>query len=230
MKPVTRCIAAAVAAGALLLAGCVSPGGYSGYPGGGYGQPGADYPSQYANQLEGTVEGVDSGYGRLRLRVDDRQAGRDRQVEVGYDQRTRLFYQGREYPVDGLERGDVVRVNVAGSGRELWAESIQLVRNIRDSGYGGGGDYGSDYGSDYGQDLRGQVAFVDPRARLIRLDAAGYGGVQVRYDHRTTIAYQRRLLRPEDLGRGDTVRIQARRVGNNEWVAERIIVERPAGY
>lgn len=230
MKPVTRCIAAALAAGALLLAGCVSPGGYSGYPGGGYGQPDAGYPSQYANQLEGTVEGVDSGYGRLRLRIDDRQMGRDRQVEVSYDRRTRLFYQGREYPVDGLERGDVVRVNLAGSGRELWAESIQVVRNIRESGYGGG-----DYGSDYGQDLRGQVVFVDPRARLIRLDGAGYSGnyggnVQVRYDSRTTIAYQRRLLRPEDLGRGDTVRIQARRVGNNEWLAERIIVERPAGY
>lgn len=229
MNNVTRRIAAALAAGALLLAGCVTPGGYGGYPGG-YGQPGTGYPSpsQYGSQLEGTVERVDGAYGRLVLRVDDwRSNNRGQQVEVRYDRNLRLYYQGREYPLDGLERGDVVRVNVVESGRDLWVQSIQLVRNVRDSGYGG------DYGDDYGQDLRGQVAFVDPRARLIHLDNAGYGyggSVQVRYDSRTTVEYQRRLLRPEDLGRGDTVRIQARRIGGNEWMAERIYVERPAGY
>lgn len=203
----------------LLLAGCVTPGGYGSYPGG-YGQPAPGYPSQYGNALQGTVDGVDPGYNRIFLVVDDPRHGGGQRVEVRYDQRTRLFYQGREHPVEGLERGDVIRVDVAQSGRDLWARSIEVVHNIRDSGYGGG----------YGNDLRGSVAFVDTRTRMIRLDGAGYGpNAQVAYDARTTVEYQGRRYRPENLQRGDLVRIQARRLGNNQWLAERIVVERSVG-
>lgn len=225
----------------LLLAGCVTPGGYSGVPGGygggqgGYGQTTPGYPSQYGSQLQGSVEGVNPGYNRISVLVDDSRTGRRQRMDVRYDQRTRLFYQGREYPVEGLERGDVIRMDVTQSGREIWARSIQVVRNVRDSGYGGG--YGNDryndgrYGNDrYGNDLRGSVSFVDTRARRIRLDGGGYGNnVQVAYDARTTVEYQGRRYRPENLQRGDLVRIQARQLGNNQWLAERIIVERSVG-
>src|SRR5690606_31791417 len=240
MNTVIRRTGTALVAGLLvLLVGCVSPGGYGGYPGGGYDQSGPGYPSQYGSQLEGTVEGVDTAYGSVLLRIDDRRSGRPERQEVRYDRRTRLFYQGREYPVEGLERGDVVRVSVVQSGRDLWAESMEVVRNIRDRGYGGGYDrYGNGYDGGYdggrgagnGRDMRGQVAFVDPRARLIQLDSGGYGGsMQVRYDDRTTAEYDRRLIRPEDLQRGDVVRILGRPLGGNDWLAERIIVERPGG-
>lgn len=229
MNTVIRRAGLAMVAGLLvLLAGCVSPGGYGEYPGGGYEQPGTGYPSQYGSQLEGTVEGVDTGYGRVLLRVEDRRSGRSERREVRYDRRTRLFYQGREYPVEGLERGDVVRVSVVQSGRDLWAESMEVVRNIRDRGYGRG--YDDPYGTGNGQDLRGQVTFVEPRARIVQLDSGGYGGsIQVRYDDRTTAEFERRLIRPEDLQRGDVVRILGRPLGSNEWLAERIIVERPGG-
>ena len=233
----------------LLLVGCVTPGSY-GTPGGygtqgtyggvpgGYEQPGPGYPSQYGSQLQGTVEGVDARYNRISLAIDDPRTGRGQRTELRYDQNTRLTYQGRQHPVDGLERGDVIRVEVAQSGRELWARSIQVVRNVRDSGYGGGyGDdrYGGGYGNDryngaYGNELRGSVAFVDPRARMIRVDGAGYGNSsQVAYDSRTTVEFQGRSYRPENLQRGDQVRIQVRQVGNNQWLAERVIVERSVG-
>ncbi len=203
----------------LLLAGCVTPGGYGGAPGG-YGQPAPSYPSQYGSQMQGTVDGVDPGYNRIFLIIDDSRSGREQRVEVRYDQRTRLTYQGREQSVEGLERGDVIRFEAVQSGREIWARSIEVVRNIRDGSYGGG----------YGNELRGSVAFVDTRARLIRLDNAGYGNdVQVGYDARTTVEYQGRSYRPENLQRGDIVRIQARQVGNNQWLAERVIVERSVG-
>ena len=60
---------------------------------------------------------------------------------------------------------------------------------------------------------------------------AGYGGgLQVAYDARTTVEYQGRSYRPENLQRGDLVRVQARQVGyNNQWLAERIYVERSYG-
>lgn len=238
MKHRIRVVGMALASSMLvLLAGCVTPGGYGtqggygnqgGYGGvpGGYDQPSAGYPSQYGSQVQGTVDGVDPRYSRLSLVVDDPRTGRRQRTDLRYDQNTRLFYQGRQHPVDGLERGDVVRVDVTQSGRELWARSIEVVRNVRDSGYGGG--YGDDpYGGGYGSDLRGSVNFVDTRARLIRLDGAGYGNnQQVAYDGRTTVEYQGRSYRPENLQRGDQVRIQARQVGNNQWLAERIIVER----
>ncbi|MGV8942400.1 MAG: DUF5666 domain-containing protein [Lysobacter sp.] len=218
----------------MLLVGCVTPGGYGtqgGYGGvpGGYGQPSPGHPPQYDRQLQGTVDGVDPRNARISVVVNDQRTGRGQRTEVRYDQRTRLVYQGREHPVDGLERGDVIRVDVTQSGRELWARSIEVIRNVRDSGYGGG--YGDDrYGGGYGNDLRGSIAFVDTRTRIIRLDGAGYGNnSQVAYDGRTTVEYQGRTYRPENLQRGDVVRIQARQVGNNQWLAERVIVERSVG-
>lgn len=120
----------------------------------------------------------------------------------------------------------MIRVDVVQSGRELWARSIEVVRNVRDGGYGGG--YGEDpYRGGYGSDLRGSVSFVDARARLIRLDGGAYGdNRQIAYDGSTTVEYQGRRYRPENLQRGDQVRIQARPMGNNQWLAVRIIVER----
>lgn len=230
MNNTTRGIAGLVlATSVLLLSGCVTPGGYGAYPGGGYGQPQQDYPSQYGSQVQGTVERVDPGYSRILIVVEDPRSGRAQQVEVRYDQQTRLIYQGREADITGLERGDVIRFNAVQSGRELYARSIEVVRNVREGAYGSG--YGTDpYGSNYGNDLRGSVALVDTRSRVIRLDGSGYGNnVQLMYDARTTVEYQGRSYRPENLQRGDIVRIQARQVGNNQWLAERIIVERSVG-
>ena len=220
-------------ASVLALAGCASGGGY-GYPDQRYPDqrypepryPDQGHPTPYGGGLLGTVERLDTGYGRILLLVDDPRSGRRLQQEVRYDQRTRLFYQGRESAVEGLERGDVVRIDTTASGRETWARSIEVVRNVREGGYGGGYDGGPAYGTD----LRGPVAYVDTRARIIRLDARGHGGgVQVGYDGRTTVEYQGRRYRPEDLERGDLVRVQARQLGRDQWLAERIIVERSVG-
>jgi hypothetical protein len=225
MNTLTRGIGLMLAPGILMLAGCATPGGYGSYPDGGYGQTAPGYPSQYGSQLQGTVDRVDPGSYRIVVVVDDPRTGRAQTVEVRYDQNTRLVYQGRESAVDGLERGDVIRVDAAQSGRELYARQIEVVRNVREGGYGG------EYPGGYGNDLRGSVALVDTRARLIRLDGAAYGNnMQLLYDERTTVDYQGRSYRPENLQRGDIVRIQARQVGNNQWLAERIIVERSAGY
>ena len=137
----------------LLLAGCVSAGGY-GSDRGSYGQPAPGYPAQYDSRLQGTVDGVDPACNRIFVVVDDPRSGRSQRMEVRYDQRIRLIYQGRERPLQGLERGDVIRTDVAQSGRELWASSIEVLSNVRDGSNGGS----------YGNDLRDSVAFVDARA------------------------------------------------------------------
>jgi hypothetical protein len=234
MEPTVRSFGLALATGAvLLLGGCVTPGGYG--DDGGYGQPAGypsqQYPSQYGAVTEGIVEGVDPRSGRLAVVVRDRRSGRDMPMELRYDQRTRLTYQGRAADVAGLERGDVIRFNAAQTGNELYVQDIEVVRNVRDGGYSSGiGSPGGAYGGDGygpGADLRGAVTYVDTRTRSIRIDGGGYGGAaEVVYDARTSVEYQGRAYRPEDLERGDQVRVQARQVDSNQWLAERIIVER----
>jgi hypothetical protein len=231
-----RFAATTLLAGALLLGGCATwPGAYGGYPGGypggvaGYPDPyGGGQYGQYGSQMLGTVQRLDRGYNRIVLVVEDGYGRRGQQVAVQYDHRTRLFYQGRQHPVEGLERGDVIRIDAAGTGNRLYARTIEVVRNVREGGYYGGG-YGHDPyapGGGYGmQELRGRIAYVDPRSQTIRLDG-GYGGRGeiVRYDARTLVEWQGRRYQPRDLDPGDIVRIQARRVGS-QWWAERIRVE-----
>lgn len=204
---------------ALLLAGCAT--GYGTGYGNGYGTPGGGYGDYGSQRVTGTVQDVDPRYGRIVLAPDDRYGNRSQRVVLRFDRNTRLFYQGRQQAVSGLERGDGIRVEVVRSNGELWARQIEVVHNVRD-GYRGG-----DYGNNYGSDLRGAVSFVDPRAGVIGITRGGYSGrrEQVRYDNRTVVEYRGRRVRPEQLESGDIVSIQARRSGNG-WLAEQVTVER----
>ena len=192
--------------GALVLAGCVSTGG-GGYGGGQVDRGG--YSGYGDQRVMGTVEDVDTRYGRILLSGEDRYGSRSSRIAVRFDRNTRLFYQGRQQAVTGLERGDRISVDAVRSGNELWARQIEVVHNVRD-GYGGG------YGDAYGNDLRGAVSFVDPRAQVIGISSGGYGGrsEQIRYDNRTLVEYRGRRVRPDQLERGDVILVQARRWGN----------------
>ena len=211
------------------LAGCASygfPGG--GYGGDGYGYPGDGYGQQYGNEVVGTVQGLDRG--RIVVALEGNYGyGGARDAALYFDSRTQLYYRGQRYPVEGLERGDVIRAEVVESGNRLYTRSIEVVRNVRESGgyYPGDGGYGG-YG-DYEQ-LRGRVSWVDERSQLIRLDAGSYGGqmVEVRYDYRTVVEWRGQRYPARDLDPGDVVRIDARRSGN-AWFAERIVMESNAG-
>lgn len=211
-----------------LLGGCATLGQYPGGIGQSY--PDRPYPSdQYrADQLLGTVQGVDMNSRRVVLTTAGSGYGGSRQLDLYFDQSTQLIYQGRAYPVEGLEAGDRIRADVVQSNGRLWARTIEVVANVRDGyggGYRGGGNYGGNDGNQAGE-LRGSIGYLDSRARVIELERGGYGSerVRVRYDERTVVEYQGRRYRPESLERGDLVRIQARPWGN-EWLAERILVE-----
>ena len=71
----------------------------------------------------------------LLVGIDDSRSYRQSRVEVFFDNNTRLYYQGRVYPVAGLERGDQVAIDAVQSNGRLWATRIEVVRNVRD--YGG---------------------------------------------------------------------------------------------
>lgn len=198
------------------LAGCMTPYGGSGYPGDRY--PSGGYGQGYGNErVFGTVQDVDLRNGRIVMTADQGQYGRSSSyVEVAVDRNTRLYYQGREVDIAGLERGDRISVDGVQSGGRLVARSIEVVHNVRD---GQGGNY-------YGGELRGAVSYVDTRARRIELTRDGYAGrtERVFYDERTRVEYRGQYLRPEQLERGDLIRVQARPSGS-DWVAEQIWVE-----
>lgn len=121
----------------LALAGCATGYGGNGYPGGSNypGNYGGQYGGQYGSQrFLATVEGVDPRYGRLLVGIDDSRSYRQSRVEVYFDNNTRLYYQGRVYPVAGLERGDQVAIDAVQSNGRLQATRIEVVRNVRDSG------------------------------------------------------------------------------------------------
>lgn len=211
---------AVIGSAVLFVAGCATP--YGGYPGGypGEGYPGGPAAGGYgAQSVLGTVQQVDPGYGRILVDTDAGGYGGYggvRPLELFYDRGTRLVYQGREYPVEGLERGDRIRVETVNSGGRQVARFIEVVQNVRDAP---GGAY-------YGGGLEGAVRRVDPRARLIEISRGGYSGrpERVFYDNRTQVEYRGQWLQPEQLEAGDVIRVQARPLGQ-DWMAERIWVE-----
>lgn len=217
---------------AAALSGCVgfpggygAPGGYGGYPGRDVGYPGGGYGQQ---SVVGTVQGFDRSTGRLSLSNDAGYGGYGG-IHVWVDGNTRLYYQGRQHDVGGLEPGDQVRVDVQDDGRRLRARTIEVVRNVRDGGYGGyGGDpYGGGYGGDPygGTALEGAVRYVDLRGRVIELTRGGYSGQveRVAYDDRTRFDYRGQRVSPSQLEPGDIVRIAARRTSQG-WYADAVQV------
>jgi len=92
---------------------------------------------------------------------------------------------------------------------------------------------------DLATDLRGTVRSIDTRSRTLELERSGYGSrgfssgtrpgpsddlVVVRYDAGTTVRYQGRSYSPENIERGDEVRIQADRDRDGRLRAREIVV------
>ncbi len=91
--------------------------------------------------------------------------------------------------------------------------------------------------------LRGVVQSVDSDSQSLEIEVAGddsqdsdsdgpsgpSGTVEVRYDARTTVEYQGRGYKPENLEEGDVVEIHLRRDGSGRSVADQILVTGEGG-
>src|SRR5438067_501998 len=99
---------------------------------------------------------------------------------------------------------------------------------------GSSGNYGDILnGGSRTYDIRGTVGSVDTNGRSLYLTnvsgynnslaggGGGYGNtVRVYYDDRTSLSYQGRTYRPEDLERGDQVTVHVNDTGNNQLMAQ----------
>ncbi len=156
-----------------------------------------------ADDVRGTIESIDTRNSEIVL---------SNRMVVGYDDDTRVEYEGREYRVENLERGDEVFVRVNPSGRPF-ARSITVTRSVSAGG-----------SQSYDASLRGTVRNIDTRRRTIEIER-GYGGdtTTVEYDSRTAVSYDGRRYTVENLERGDEVDIRT-----SGRVAEAIVVTRSA--
>jgi hypothetical protein len=183
--------------------------------------------------LHGTVDQADpSSQSILLTNVSDygsslssggNRGGTGNNVRIYYDDRTTVDYQGRNYRPSDLERGDQVDVRYTPTGSSIVAESMTVTYNVAASGgYPGGNTVpGSD------SSVRGTVQYVDTSRQTIRVNTGSSNSGQVttlQYDANTSVSFNGRSYRLQDLERGDQVDITVRTLGNGALVAKQISV------
>ena len=112
----------------------------SGTTNGTYGQNNGTYGQNNGSTIRGTVAYVDTNNRTIQLQGVtytgfNRNSGNGGTITVQYDTNTNVDVQGKIYPVSGLERGDVVDVQVGSnsynSNASYFAQRIYLVRDVR---------------------------------------------------------------------------------------------------
>lgn len=143
-------------------------------------------------------------------------------VRVFYDNQTVVQFQGQNYRVEDLERGDEVTVRVSeATNNTLIADSMTVTHDV--SGTSGNTTYP---GSSMGSMLRGTVRNVDTSRGTIEVDR-GYGSSAfVEFGSSTPVYFNGRSYRVADLERGDEIEINVRDLGNNRFSASDITVTR----
>jgi hypothetical protein len=121
-----------VLAALLLTAACGSMGGDGGL--GSIGDIILGSPSSNeSSDVKGTVAYVDHNAGRIDLDVtyinNLRNTNNGQRGTIYFDSNTRVVYQGRDYAVADLERGDEIEVTGANNNGRYVARTITVVRD-----------------------------------------------------------------------------------------------------
>jgi hypothetical protein len=208
----TRLALAGVLLAAALTAGCET----LGFGDSDNGTP----PPAAAADVRGTVQNVDTQARTLTVTTDPGYRSSLRNEErtvLGYDGSTVVEYQGRQHRPEDLEAGDRIEASTERVGDRLMARKVVVLSDVS----GGGGAPTADL-----RDFDATVRWVDATNRTIELEPRGGGSaVIVSYDSGTRVEFQGRSNRPEDLERGDEVRVRTRTSGGR-IMADNILVTR----
>lgn len=223
-------LAALVAA--LVLTGCGSS-GIGDILGGGTSSGGGTRTSDPYNQnvdnVRGTIERVNTTEQYIVVDREETTSnlrnGGDDEVVLYYDERTTVEHQGKTYKPADLEAGDRILADVNQSGNRLLAEEIQVLYDVTSNS--SDDQYGNDdrYNDTRTTELRGTVRYVDTRDQTLELEPSTgrTGTVVVHYDSSTTVEFEGRQYKPENLERGDRVEIEVREL-NGRMIAQEILV------
>lgn len=93
---------------------------------------GSTSPAQ-TSDVRGNVSNVDTGAQRIDLEVtyinELRSSGSNQRGSIYYNNETRVVYQGRDYRVADLERGDEIEVVGFNDNGRYVAQTITVVRD-----------------------------------------------------------------------------------------------------
>lgn len=204
---------------------------------------GGTYDDRYdtANNVRGTIERVDTLNRRIVVDRESSSSGNylrngneDETVTLYYDDRTTVEYQGKNYRPQDLESGDRILADVNETSGRLVAEEIQV---LQDASTGSSTGSTGTYDDERASDLRGTVSYIDTRNQTLEIEPSGStrfstsrsGVVLVHYDAQTTVEYQGRSYKPENLERGDEVELQVRDLGGRLMVDEIQVVRDAQG-
>ena len=151
---------------------------------------GGQQQQQQANQVSGTIQGVDTRNQQIGLQQSNGQT-----VAISYDNQTQVAYQNKSYPVTSLERGDQVtaRIQQANNGN-YYTDLVQVDQPVQGSATTTSGNV---------QSFQGTVRQVDVQNGLFVLDA-NQTRITVSMPYSPSRAD---LNRFQSLRAGDTVRI-----------------------
>ncbi len=156
-------------------------------------------PGQQGGELRGEIRQVDARNQRIEINSYEGQRG-----VVHYDDRTRVVYQQREYPVTALEQGDVVGMRVQRDSRgNLYTDYIQVQESVRDRG----GSYETEGRT---QQIDGNVGGIDYQRGEFELRTRQQGTVRVFLTYGADRSEVDRFRR---LRSGDYVRAEVRFAG-----------------
>lgn len=219
---------AATVLAVLFLAACGSTGGGMGdiFGGGGNQSGNNNY------ELRGRVDYVDTSTRAVHLTnvsgtsmlSNSGGSGSGSNVRVFYDNQTVVQFQGQNYRVEDLERGDEVTVRVSeATNNTLIADSMTVTHDVS----GNSGNNSNTYpGSSMGSMLRGTVRNIDTSRRTIEVDRGYSSSAIVEFGTSTPVYFNGRSYRVADLERGDEIEINVRDLGNNRFSANDITVTR----
>ncbi len=223
----------------LLFGGCASGGVFGNGNGddGGYedgGDDRGDRAGDRVTEVRGQVDRVDTRDEIIYVDASDvyRNALRNGtdQLPIYYDDQTEVEYDGRTYEPSALEEGDRIVVDIEDTGNRLYARDIEVTYDVTAS------DRADDDRNQISE-LRGTVRWIDQDRRLMELEDTSWGFgsdpddrdrndvVEVYYDNSTVVEYDGRSYKPENLERGDEVRIDVRRSGSRYEADEIQVVE-----
>ena len=186
-----------------------------------YNAGGAVGTSTHGSTLRGTVRYVDSS--RRTIEIQDYSSGRSSIVE--YDSGFSIYYNGRNYRPEDLERGDEIEVRLRTmSGGRMMAESATVLRSVST----GSGTLGSSSATNV---IRGTVRYVDTSRRTIELENTSVvntykskvpSTVIIQYDSNVGVYVRGQFNEVENLERGDVIEVQAQSMGGSTYRAQRI--------
>lgn len=196
---------------------------------GGLGLPGTSdpEPERYPPETAVTGEIVRIDTTDREIEIDD--AGR-RHVVI-YETTTPVYFEGRTYQPENLERGDVIRARVRDDRYgTLTTDRIDVVESVQSRGDSRDpyedDPYEDDPYDDRVAELSGEIDRVDTDRREIVIRTRS-GDRLIAYDDRTRVVYQGREYEPENLERGDLVEIDTTTTSTSRYtLAERIEVTR----